>query len=199
MKLCHIPNLITCLRFLLVGPVLFALLNAHYLLALVLFTLAGITDALDGLLARLYNWTSRFGAIADPLADKLLLMSSFITLYYLGFIPGWLMAVIVGRDLWILAGVLSYRCLIGNFEVVPSGISKINTFLQIILVPLLLINLSLFSVPDFLIKGFMAAVLVTSVASFLHYTWLFGSRAYQHKKMGLPPQNKKIEISKGVV
>lgn len=198
MKLCYIPNLITCLRFLLVGPVLFALLSGHYLLALGLFILAGLTDALDGLLARLYGWTSRFGAIADPLADKLLLMSSFIALYWLGIIPAWLMAVIVARDIWILGGVLSYRCLIGHLEVVPSGISKINTFLQIVLVPLLLVDLSLIQLPAFLLQGVMIAVLVTSIASFLHYTWVFGCRALHHQKTIVAP-SKNVGVSKGVV
>lgn len=182
MKLNHIPNLITCLRFLLVGPFLLALLNENYLLAFILFLLAGITDALDGLLARLFNWTSRFGAIADPLADKLLLMSSFITLYLLGFIPIWLMLVIVGRDIWILIGVLSYRCLVGRIEVAPSSISKVNTFFQILLVPLLLINLSFFKLPFWLINGFMIAVFFTSVASFLHYTWVWSSLAINNHK-----------------
>lgn len=177
MKLSYIPNVITCLRFLLVLPVLWALLNEHYLLALILFVIAGISDALDGLLARLYSWTSGFGAIADPLADKLLLMSSFIALFWLGIIPGWLMFVIVARDLWILFGVLSYRCLIGRIEVAPSGISKINTFCQIMLVPIILINLSLFSLPSILLSGFMLIVLITSVASFVHYTWVWSLRA----------------------
>lgn len=199
MKLCYIPNLITCLRFLLVGPVLFALLNGYDLLALCLFVLAGLTDALDGLLARLYGWTSRFGAIADPLADKLLLMSSFIALAWLKVTPLWLMAVIVGRDIWILGGVLIYRCLIGHFEVVPSGISKVNTFLQIVLVPLLLVDLSLWQLPSFLLQGLMVAVLTTSIASFLHYTWIFGSRAVTNHKIMLSTQNKKMGVPKGVV
>lgn len=200
MPVRYIPNFITCLRLFLVGPVLFALLNRHYLLALILFVLAGVTDALDGLLARLYGWTSRFGAVADPLADKLLLMSSFIALYSLGLIPVWLMAAIVGRDLWILVGVLSYRCLIGRLEVAPSGISKINTFLQILLVPLLLIDQSLFHIPYLLIQVFMLLVLMTSIASFLHYTWVWGLRALRSKKLVVTDsQHKKIGMQKGTV
>lgn len=190
MQLRYIPNLITCLRFILVGPVLFALLNRHYFLALILFTLAGITDALDGLLARLYGWTSRFGAIADPLADKLLLMSSFVALYILGLIPTWLMLAIVGRDIWILLGVLSYRCWIGHLEVNPSGISKINTFLQILLVPLILINLSIISLPAWLLSACMIAALITSIASFIHYTgiWILHAIRSQQSQKNISKQ-----------
>lgn len=195
MKLCYIPNVLTCLRFLLIGPVLWALLSGHYLLALSVFIIAGLTDALDGLLARLNGWTSRFGAIADPLADKLLLMSSFITLSYLGLIPLWLMIVIVGRDLWILGGVICYRCLVGEFKVVPSQISKINTFLQIILVPILLVNLSLISLPKVFIQFCIFAVLITSIASFLHYTWIFGRRAFCSEI----PENKKLSVPREVL
>lgn len=191
MKLHYIPNILTCLRFLLVGPVILMLLNHHYLFALGLFILAGITDALDGLLARLYGWTTRFGAIADPLADKLLLMSSFVTLCWLHLIPVWLMIVIVTRDIWLMLGVLSYRYITGRIEVEPSGISKINTFLQILLVPLVLVDLSILPLPSLLLNAFMFTVLLTSVASFLHYTWIWGKRAWQtktvyssHKKIG---------------
>lgn len=197
MKLSYIPNLITCLRFILVAPVLFALMNGHYLMALILFTLAGITDALDGLLARLYGWTSRFGAIADPLADKLLLMSSFVALYSLGLIPVWLMIAIVGRDLWILLGVISYRCLIGHLEVAPSGISKINTFLQILLVPMLLLNLSIFPMPAWLIQSCIIAVLLTSIASFLHYTWIWTLRALESRQSKV--SNNKLGVQRELV
>lgn len=179
MRLNYLPNIITCLRFLLVGPVIWALFTHHYLLALFLFITAGLTDALDGLLARLYGWTSEFGAIADPLADKLLLMSSFLALYWLDLIPIWLMIAIVGRDIWILLGVITVRCVVGHLEVDPSRISKINTFLQIILVPLVLINLSLFSIPQFLLLGCMVAVLCTSIISMIHYTWIGWRAKYQ--------------------
>lgn len=194
MKLSYIPNFITCLRLLLVAPVIYSLVNEQYFLGLILFVLAGLTDALDGLLARLYGWTSRFGAIADPLADKLLLMSSFITLYWLGVIPVWLMFIIIARDIWIMTGVLIYRYITGKLEIMPSGISKINTFLQILLVPVLLLDLSVIPLPAPLVMGLMLAVLFTSVASFLHYTWVWGYRALKSLAT-----SKKIGMQKGAV
>jgi len=199
MRLSYIPNLITCLRFLLVGPVLLALFSHHYLWALGFFMLAGVSDALDGLLARLYGWTSRFGAIADPLADKLLLVSSFLALYELGFIPGWLIIAIISRDVWILLGAIGYQCFIGPVPMAPSGISKINTFFQILLVPVILVDLSIYPLPGFLVQGCMLIVLLTSVGSFFHYTWVWGWRAYQNHKINVEVRNKKLGVPKGVV
>lgn len=182
MKLQHLPNYITGLRFLLVIPILAALFDQRCELAFYLFLAAGVTDALDGLLARLYGWTSRFGAIADPLADKILLMSSFITLGWLHQIPLWLVIIVVMRDVWIVSGGLAYRFLIGRMDFRPSGISKINTFLQIILVGGLLIYLSFNVLPMLLLEGIMYAVLVTSVISMLHYTWVWSWKALKNAK-----------------
>lgn len=182
MRLSYLPNLLTCIRFLLIIPVIHGLLTEHYTEALYFFVIAGITDALDGMLARWFGWTSYFGSIADPLADKLLLMASFITLYYLKLIPDWLMLAIVIRDLWIMCGAISYRIFIGKLQFAPSAISKLNTFLQIVLVPFLLVNLGLYKLPETVINSFMYLVFMTSVASFFHYTWVWGKRAILHFK-----------------
>ena len=99
MKASDIPNLITAFRFLLVPPVVLTLLNERLGTALILFFIAGFSDALDGYLAKRNNWSSRLGALMDPLADKLLLVSCFVSLGWLGWIPPWLVALVVLRDL----------------------------------------------------------------------------------------------------
>ena len=106
-----IPNLISILRILLVIPVIAALMDHQFGLAMVLFAIAGISDALDGFLAKHYHWESRLGSILDPLADKLLLVASFATLTWLGFLPSWLLWLVLGRDIMIVFGVLSYHYL----------------------------------------------------------------------------------------
>jgi len=184
MKLRYIPNILTSLRFLLVIPVLISLLTQQYALALGLFLLAGLTDGLDGLLARLYGWTSHFGAVADPLADKLLLTTSFIALAYLGQIPIWLVVLVVVRDIWIMCGVLAYRYFIGELEFIPTGISKINTFLQILLVILVLVHLSFQTLPLIVLTGTMWLVALTSLISLLHYTWIGSWLAIQKRSTG---------------
>lgn len=176
-KLRYLPNILTGFRFVLVIPILMALLSEHYLLALYLFVLAGITDGLDGLLARVYGWTSRFGAVADPLADKLLLVVSFMAFAWLGKIPVWLVILVVARDVWIVVGAYLYYRLFGRPEFSPSPISKINTFLQILLVALLLLHLGVAVLPEILLTVFIGLVAVTTLISFLHYTWVWSWRA----------------------
>ncbi|MDE2089174.1 MAG: CDP-alcohol phosphatidyltransferase family protein, partial [Gammaproteobacteria bacterium] len=103
-----LPNLISVLRMLLVLPVVALLMTEHYREALLLFGLAGLSDALDGFLAKRYGWTSRLGAVLDPLADKILLVSSYIALGWLRLLPLWLVAAVIVRDLVIVIGAAVY-------------------------------------------------------------------------------------------
>ena len=78
----HLPNIISFLRIILVAPIVWALLNNQYDLAVILFVIAGISDGVDGFLAKRFDWTSRFGGVLDAIADKLLLVSTFICLWF---------------------------------------------------------------------------------------------------------------------
>ena len=104
----YLPNVITGIRVLLVMPLVYALLTHHFVLALVLFAVAGVSDGVDGFLARRFNWYTQLGAMLDPLADKLLLVSTYLCLAWLGFFPVWFVALVVGRDLIIFCGAISY-------------------------------------------------------------------------------------------
>ncbi len=172
-QLRHLPNLITCTRFILIGPILWALLTKCYPLAFYLFLIAGLSDGLDGLLARLFDWTTPLGALLDPLADKLLLMGSFIVLAYLQQIPLWLTMMVIGRDIWIMGGALLYRYWVGPLDYKPVWISKLNTFFQLILVSLIIIKLTFFTLPLQLVPRVIEAVFVTSLLSFIQYTWMW--------------------------
>ncbi len=182
MRLQYLPNIITCIRCLLVLPLILVLLKQQYALAFYIFIVAGISDAIDGLLARVYGWTSRFGAMLDPLADKLLLTGSFITLGYLGYFSFWLVMLVVVRDVWIIFGSILYRYVTGHLELAPSFISKINTFLQILLVGLMLVHLSFYPLPALLLKTVVMSVLITSIASMIHYMWVLSRRAVKIEK-----------------
>lgn len=176
-QLRHLPNLITCIRFILIGPILWALLKKYYPLAFYLFLIAGLSDGLDGLLARFFGWTTHLGALLDPLADKLLLMGSFVVLAYLKQIPFWLTTCVIGRDIWIMGGALIYRYWVGPLNYTPVWISKLNTFLQLILVTLLLIKLAFFTLPSVVIQRVIEAVFVTTLLSFVQYTWIWTKQA----------------------
>jgi cardiolipin synthase len=177
-KLSQLPNLITILRFLLVPPVVLFLLNGRYGAALLVFAAAGFSDALDGFLAKRYHWTSRVGAMMDPLADKLLLVSSFVSLGWLGQIPPWLVAVVLLRDLVIVTGAIIYNLRIEQLEAAPSAVSKLNTLAQIVLVMAVMFTQAVAAVPPLWLEALTYGVLVTTLWSGLDYVWTWGRRAW---------------------
>lgn len=128
-----LPNLISTARILLVPVVVWLMAERRFDLAFYGFAAAGISDGLDGFIARHWNLRSRLGAFLDPLADKLLLVSTFVTLGLLGLLPDWLVILVVARDLLIVGGVLLGWVLGAAAEPHPSIISKANTFCQIVL------------------------------------------------------------------
>ena len=141
MSYSMLPNALSVIRIILTVPVVIALLKEQYLLALLLFLLAGISDALDGWIAKQFSFQTRLGSILDPMADKILLTCTFITLYWVGILPLWLFMLIFVRDVIIVAGALGYFLgeMTSDSELLqPTLISKFNTVLQIALVLFLL-------------------------------------------------------------
>ena len=134
----NIPNLITLLRLLLAPVVIWLLLERQSSAALALFILAGITDALDGMLAKRLGQVTELGTYLDPIADKVLLVGIFITLGVMGGLPAWLVLLVVSRDMLIVGGVLLLYTMDFKIEMHPLMISKINTVAQIILIALVL-------------------------------------------------------------
>jgi cardiolipin synthase len=116
----HLPNLICVLRIALVWPVATALEAHQYLTALGLFVVAGLSDGVDGYLAKRFNWTSELGKFLDPLADKLLLVTVFVESAWLGLGPWWLTAAVVSRDVLIGLGAFVYRIWIGPLRGLPT-------------------------------------------------------------------------------
>jgi cardiolipin synthase len=178
-KLRHIPNILTAFRFLLVPPVVVLMLKDEFMPALVLFAVAGFSDAVDGFLARRYHWTSRIGGLMDPLADKLLMVSSYLTLGWLGLIPVWLVALVILRDLVIVTGAVIYNARIEQVEATPSVVSKLNTLAQILLVLSVLFSQAVAALPGWWIDVLIYGVLVTIVWSGAGYVWTWGRRAWQ--------------------
>ncbi|MBN1546311.1 MAG: CDP-alcohol phosphatidyltransferase family protein [Syntrophaceae bacterium] len=134
----NIPNILTLLRILLVPLIVIFLMDEAYLKALIIFFVSGITDALDGFLARLLNQKTILGAYLDPIADKALLVTCFLTLAIEGVIPGWLTVIVISRDVIILAGTFMLFMMSIPFEIKPIMVSKVTTALQIITVLMVL-------------------------------------------------------------
>ncbi len=133
-----IPNTITILRFLLVPAVVLAMLKARWEWAFAGFILAGVSDALDGFIARTFDQRSRLGAYLDPMADKVLLVSVFVVLGIVGELPLWLVVAAVSRDALIVCAVLLSTVMGQPVEMRPLAVSKMNTAVQIVLAAMVL-------------------------------------------------------------
>ena len=133
-----IPNLITIARLIIVPIVIVMIMQGRWPAAFVLFVVAGVSDGVDGFIARRFDMRSEFGAYIDPLADKALLVSIYVTLSIVGIIPSWLAIVVVSRDLMIVAAVLLSWVMARPVEIKPLAISKINTAAQIAFAALVL-------------------------------------------------------------
>lgn len=182
MRFQEVPNAITIMRIVLVLPVVLALLSEHYSIALLLFAIAGASDGVDGFIAKHYGCTSRLGSILDPIADKLLLVSTYLSLAWLGLLPVWLVVIVLLRDLLIVVGGVAYHRYIGEYEMEPSPVSKLNTASQILLGFLVVLSMSLWPLSEALIDGVIYFVLVTTLLSGADYVWIWGRRAMAIRK-----------------
>lgn len=177
MKARDIPNLISILRILLTIPVVWALMVESFDVALMLFAVAGFSDGLDGYLAKRFKWQSRLGGLLDPLADKALLVTSFLVLGVLGLLPIWLVLLVVLRDLVIVGGAISYNFSVEELDARPSLISKLNTLLQILLVLLVITNAGPWPLPQTLILTLIWGAAATTLASGADYVWTWSRKA----------------------
>lgn len=176
----HLPNLICLARIALIWPVVLALEEARYGLALALFAAAAVSDGLDGYLAKRFNWTSDLGRVLDPLADKLLLVVVFVTATWLGLVPWWLTAAAVARDVMIGLGALVYRLWFGPLHGRPTLVSKANTALQIAYLIGVIVAAAYGFPPEELLLALAFATLGTTVFSGVDYVFAFTRRAWTH-------------------
>ena len=180
MHLKWIPNIISIFRILLILPVLLLIFRSQYQWALLLFLIAGLSDALDGYLAKHFGWRTRVGALLDPVADKLLIAGSYIALAWLNLIPFWLATIVVSRDLIIAIGVFIYSFIIEPFEGEATRISKINTFLELLFVLVILCSIAFDWPANSIITVIGSAVLVTVFISGIDYiiSWIRRIRSH---------------------
>ncbi|MGB5629664.1 MAG: CDP-alcohol phosphatidyltransferase family protein [Woeseiaceae bacterium] len=179
MSLSWLPNAISLLRIALVAPILILILDGQYGWALLLFCVAGFSDGLDGYLAMRFDWRTRLGGLLDPAADKLLVTGLFVTLAWIGLIPVWLAAIVILRDVVIVAGAIAYNFIVEPVPGEPSRISKLNTALQMLFVVFVLSHAG-FNWPDKITLTVLgASILVTVVISGVDYVWSWSRRARQ--------------------
>lgn len=135
-------NLLTLARLLCVPPIVLLTASGAYRDAAALFALAALTDFADGYVAKRISGPTSLGAVLDPLADKLLMASLFLTLAFEGHLPAWLVLLVIGRDLLIVSGTVALRYLVGRFRVEPLLLGKLSTFSQLVLGGAVLAQLS---------------------------------------------------------
>jgi cardiolipin synthase (CMP-forming) len=170
----NIPNLICFARIALVIPIIRLLWQEQFLLSLLLILIAGLSDILDGYLAKKNNWRSYLGAVLDPAADKILLVSLFITLQSMDLIPLWLTLTVILRDLMIISGLGLYRYFVGVPQPKPTRISKFNTLLQLAFIILVILAQGIQFPFAILSMVCGSLVFVTSILSCLDY-WIIWS------------------------
>lgn len=181
MKLKYIPNAICVVRIILVVPIVYYLLDERYGLALILILIAGLSDALDGYLARRFDWRTRLGGLLDPAADKLLMFSVFVTLTWMGWVPVWFTAIVVGRDVIIIVGTLVYQLLVAPLHGEPTGASKLNTVLQIAFLLMTVSHAWMGWPPKSWLQVLATAILVTIGISTVQYVNTGMSRLRQSR------------------
>lgn len=165
----NLPNLITLARLLAVPLTVWLILEQHHAAAFWIFVIAGVSDALDGYIAKRFDQRTQLGALLDPAADKTLLAGVYVTLGLAGHLPGWLVVLVILRDFLIILGFVLLQTAASPTRLNPLYISKINTLLQITLVGFVLARLGLGVEPGPVTWILVAATAATTVASGLFY------------------------------
>lgn len=166
----NLPNILTIARILLLPFFAASLIYGSYQYALILFLAAAITDVLDGLIARIKKQTTDFGSILDPVADKFLMLTSFIVMSVYEWIPKWLTITVISRDLIVVTGWLILYFVTHNKKVEPSILGKAANLLQFCLIGLVLVSINTkgaFLVPE----SYLITVAIFTAASGVLYIY----------------------------
>ena len=166
----NIPNILTVVRILLTPLFVIFLLRDMFSFALLVFSIAAISDGLDGLLAKYFNQYTVLGAYLDPIADKLLLVSAFVSLAVLEIIPPWLTVIVISRDILIITGISIFAITDIHIEMKPSLVSKCTTVAQMFTIFLTLLNLKISGAHIIKLSLFWITAGLT-ITSGLHYIY----------------------------
>lgn len=172
----NVPNTISLFRLLLVPLVVYLLARSAYAYALAVFLLASLSDGIDGWIARHYDLRTPFGALIDPVADKLIILACLLMLTWLAWIPPWLTATMLARDLVIVSGAFAYRRLTGDVKITPTWLGKAHIALEFGLLCLVLANAAAFIAIAEWLPGLFMLVFATAVLSGVQYVWIWGRK-----------------------
>ena len=166
-----IPNVITVVRILATPLIVIFFLQRDYYLALVIFLIAGLSDLMDGYIARNFQQKSPLGAVLDPLADRFLVSACFLTLGYYQFLPAWLVVTVLSRDIIILGGVIVLKLFNVPFQINPARVSKWAFACQVGTIFLAILR-EIRPYPLWLLELFCWLTAGLTIISVLYYLWL---------------------------
>ncbi len=178
----QLPNAITIARMVMALPLLWLLMNAQFQLAFAVALVAGASDLVDGYIARRYGWQSELGGLLDPIADKLLLSTCFFGLWWAQLLPGWLVAVVLLRDVIILLGARAWWRIERKFHAEPSGLGKSTTLAQLLLVGLVLARPAGLPILTDWIAPLALATAAITVLSGVDYVVRYSRRAWARRE-----------------
>jgi len=177
----HLPNAISVLRGLSVVPLAVLLALDVYAYAFFVALLAGLSDLLDGWLAKRFGWVTPAGAWLDPIADKLFVVVCFAMLALNGLAPHWLLWLIIARDAILLLGSLAWHWFLAPLEVQPRRLGKLTTFLEVLTLLVVLANAASWDVALVYVQIGIALVALATVASSIDYVWHWAYKAHRKK------------------
>jgi len=178
----HLPNAITGLRLAMAPLLLWLLWARHFEWALGVALVAGASDLLDGFLAKRFGWQSRLGSLLDPIADKTMMGLAVLGLWLVAMLPGWLVGLVLARDLVIVAGALAWWKVGGPFDGKPTVLGKLCTLAQLGLVLLCLVELAGWLLPLQARKEAIIAAALLTLTSGVDYVVRYGARAWLTKR-----------------
>lgn len=179
----YIPNIITLFRLIAVLPCIALLWFDYFTYALIMFAVAGVSDGVDGYLARKFSWQSHWGAVMDPIADKLLLVLTAAVMTYKEMLPFALFFLMMSRDVIILAGAAWYRLRFGPFKVLPTVWGKLSTFFQVFMVIAILEHNAFGNLAELPLQILMLLCGLFTFISGVNYCWIWIKKAQYEQKL----------------
>ncbi len=197
-RIVTLPNVLTIFRMVLIPIFVSLLFYQRFVLALVVFVLAGITDGLDGLLARRFHQQSQLGTILDPIADKLMLVTAFVVLSLPAVfraplpkhlpVPFWVTVAVISRDVFIIVGAAAINIMTGFRGFKPSWLGKLNTAVQILAVTAIMFSASVPVASGYYLPTIYTSVFTLAILSGVHYVF-FVSRLLNEERRHTPPSH----------
>ena len=197
-RIVTVPNMLTVFRMVLIPVFVTLLFYQRFVLALVVFVVAGLTDGLDGLLARRFQQQSQLGTVLDPIADKLMMVTAFIVLSMRSVfpqplpshlpIPFWVTVTVISRDVFIIVGAAAINIMTGFRGFRPSLLGKLNTTIQIVAIAVIMFAASMPYYTGYYLPTVYATVFIFAVLSGLHYIFFISRLLNEDKKQAPTPE-----------